>query len=248
MRTKSAIFYAANEPIRVEEGGARPTAAPRGAGAGRGDGRLPQRLPRRGRTQRHALPLRDGTRGGGGRGGAGAGRERVRARRPRGVSRSGRCAAGASIAAAAAPTSATASWRRWGGAWTARPASTRSTGNRCCTGRRPSRSTPVVPEWELVKVTDAVPIERLASLGLRRDHGGRGRWCAPPRCGAGSTVAVWGCGGVGLNVVQGAAIAGARRIIAIDLAPAQAGVRDAVRCDRHDQLRRRWTPWRRYGS
>jgi S-(hydroxymethyl)glutathione dehydrogenase / alcohol dehydrogenase len=33
----------------------------------------------------------------------------------------------------------------------------------------------------------------------------------------GSTVAVIGCGGVGLNVVQGAAIAGASKIIAVDL-------------------------------
>jgi Zn-dependent alcohol dehydrogenase len=33
----------------------------------------------------------------------------------------------------------------------------------------------------------------------------------------GSVVAVIGCGGVGLNVIQGAALAGARKIIAIDL-------------------------------
>ncbi|MBI5618064.1 MAG: Zn-dependent alcohol dehydrogenase [Gammaproteobacteria bacterium] len=33
----------------------------------------------------------------------------------------------------------------------------------------------------------------------------------------GSTVAVFGCGGVGLNVVQGARIAGAKQIIAVDL-------------------------------
>ena len=33
----------------------------------------------------------------------------------------------------------------------------------------------------------------------------------------GSTVAVIGCGGVGLNVVQGAAIAGASKIVAVDL-------------------------------
>jgi len=32
----------------------------------------------------------------------------------------------------------------------------------------------------------------------------------------GSTVAVFGCGGVGLNAIQGAAIAGAERILAID--------------------------------
>lgn len=33
----------------------------------------------------------------------------------------------------------------------------------------------------------------------------------------GSTVAVFGCGGVGLNVIQGARIAGAAKIIAVDL-------------------------------
>ena len=38
---------------------------------------------------------------------------------------------------------------------------------------------------------------------------------------AGETVAVVGCGGVGLNVVQGAAIAGAGRIIAVDRDPAK---------------------------
>jgi Zn-dependent alcohol dehydrogenase len=35
----------------------------------------------------------------------------------------------------------------------------------------------------------------------------------------GDTVAVFGCGGVGLNVIQGAALSGAGRIIAVDLAP-----------------------------
>lgn len=33
----------------------------------------------------------------------------------------------------------------------------------------------------------------------------------------GTTVAVIGCGGVGLNVIQGAALAGARQVIAVDL-------------------------------
>jgi S-(hydroxymethyl)glutathione dehydrogenase/alcohol dehydrogenase len=35
----------------------------------------------------------------------------------------------------------------------------------------------------------------------------------------GATVAVWGCGGVGANVVQGARLAGARRIVAVDVHP-----------------------------
>jgi S-(hydroxymethyl)glutathione dehydrogenase/alcohol dehydrogenase len=37
----------------------------------------------------------------------------------------------------------------------------------------------------------------------------------------GETVAVIGCGGVGLSAINGAAIAGAGRIIAIDMAPAK---------------------------
>ncbi len=37
----------------------------------------------------------------------------------------------------------------------------------------------------------------------------------------GSTVAVVGCGGIGLNVIQGARLAGAERIIAVDLQPSK---------------------------
>ncbi len=40
---------------------------------------------------------------------------------------------------------------------------------------------------------------------------------------AGSTVAVWGCGGVGLNIVQGARLVGARRIIAVDVVASKEG-------------------------
>ena len=38
----------------------------------------------------------------------------------------------------------------------------------------------------------------------------------------GDTVAVFGCGGVGLNVIQGAALCGASRIIAVDLVDVEA--------------------------
>ena len=41
------------------------------------------------------------------------------------------------------------------------------------------------------------------------------------RVGPGQTVVVIGCGGVGLNVIQGAKIAGASRVIAVDLNPAK---------------------------
>ena len=76
----------------------------------------------------------------------------------------------------------------------------------------------VVPEWDLVKVTDEVPIERLASLGCAVTTG-VGAVVRTAQVTAGSTVAVWGCGGVGLNVIQGAEIAGAARIIAVDIVP-----------------------------
>ena len=36
---------------------------------------------------------------------------------------------------------------------------------------------------------------------------------------AGATVAVFGLGGIGLNVIQGAKLVGARRIIGVDLNP-----------------------------
>ncbi|MEM7106115.1 MAG: Zn-dependent alcohol dehydrogenase [Bacteroidota bacterium] len=58
---------------------------------------------------------------------------------------------------------------------------------------------------------------------------------------AGSSVAVIGCGGVGLNVIQGARIAGAERIIAIDLMPSrlemarQFGATHAIQPDRDDK-------------
>jgi len=75
----------------------------------------------------------------------------------------------------------------------------------------------VVPEWNLVKVQNDIPIEKLASIGCAVVTG-VGAVVNTAQVKEGSTVAVWGCGGVGLNVIQGAAIAGASKIIAIDVA------------------------------
>ncbi|MBM3959077.1 MAG: Zn-dependent alcohol dehydrogenase [SAR202 cluster bacterium] len=75
----------------------------------------------------------------------------------------------------------------------------------------------VVPEWTLVKVRDDVPIEKLASIGCAVVTG-VGAVVNTAEVKPGSTVAVYGCGGVGLNVIQGAVIAGASRIIAVDIA------------------------------
>ncbi|MGH8686442.1 MAG: zinc-binding dehydrogenase [Burkholderiales bacterium] len=67
----------------------------------------------------------------------------------------------------------------------------------------------------LVKIDSKVPLDRaaLVSCGVTT---GVGAVFNTAKVEPGSSVAVFGCGGVGLNVVQGAAIAGAERIIAID--------------------------------
>ena len=73
----------------------------------------------------------------------------------------------------------------------------------------------VVPEEGAVPVGDDVPFDALATVGCAVVTG-VGAVTAAARAPRGSIVAVIGAGGVGLNVVQGAAIAGCERIIAID--------------------------------
>ncbi len=68
----------------------------------------------------------------------------------------------------------------------------------------------------LVKVDDDLPLDRLALIGCGVTTG-VGAVLNTARIEAGSVVAVFGCGGVGLSAIQGARIAGARRIIAVDV-------------------------------
>ncbi|MBL7486816.1 Zn-dependent alcohol dehydrogenase [Frankia sp. AgB1.9] len=72
-----------------------------------------------------------------------------------------------------------------------------------------------VHEWSLVKVDTDLPAEQLALIGCGVATG-VGAALNTARVRPGSTVAVIGCGGVGQFVVQGARIAGASRIIAVD--------------------------------
>lgn len=73
----------------------------------------------------------------------------------------------------------------------------------------------LVHENAVAKVDHSLPLDRAALLGCAVTTG-LGAVFRSARVRAGSTVAVIGCGGVGLNVIQGAKIAGARRVIAID--------------------------------
>lgn len=74
----------------------------------------------------------------------------------------------------------------------------------------------LVHEHALVKVRDDMPFPQAALLGCGVTTG-VGCVHNTAKIEVGSTVAVIGCGGVGLSVVNGAAIAGASRIIAIDM-------------------------------
>ncbi len=74
----------------------------------------------------------------------------------------------------------------------------------------------VVPSISAVKIDKEIPLKSAALLGCGVQTGvGAATNTASIR--KGDTVAVIGCGGVGLNVIQGARIAGAERIIAIDM-------------------------------
>ena len=73
----------------------------------------------------------------------------------------------------------------------------------------------LVHEHAVVKVREDVPFEQLALIGCGVTTG-LGAVLNTARVEPGSTVAVIGCGGVGLNCIQGALLAGAGRIIAID--------------------------------
>ena len=74
----------------------------------------------------------------------------------------------------------------------------------------------VLPEKAVLKIPDDLPLERAALLGCAVITG-VGAVVNAAQVRPGRTVAVFGCGGVGINVVQGAILAGAEKIIAVDL-------------------------------
>jgi Zn-dependent alcohol dehydrogenase len=78
----------------------------------------------------------------------------------------------------------------------------------------------VVPARTAVKVDPSLPLTELALMGCAVMTG-VGAVLNTARVRPGDTVAVVGCGGVGLNVVQGARIAGAATIVAVDVVEAK---------------------------
>jgi S-(hydroxymethyl)glutathione dehydrogenase/alcohol dehydrogenase len=74
----------------------------------------------------------------------------------------------------------------------------------------------VVPESACVKIRPDAPLDKACLVGCGVMTG-IGAVLNTAKVEEGATVAVFGAGGVGLNVIQGALLAGASKIIAIDL-------------------------------
>jgi S-(hydroxymethyl)glutathione dehydrogenase/alcohol dehydrogenase len=81
----------------------------------------------------------------------------------------------------------------------------------------------VVPERGAIRIDPEIPLDRAALLGCGVQTGvGAAITSAAVR--AGTTCAVWGAGGIGLNVIQGCVLAGARQVIAVDTSPFKLGL------------------------
>ena len=78
----------------------------------------------------------------------------------------------------------------------------------------------VIPERAVLKIPNDFPLDKAALLGCGVITG-VGAVFNAARVKPGSSVAVFGTGGVGVNVIQGAAIAGAEKIIAVDILPSK---------------------------
>ncbi|MEM7611335.1 MAG: S-(hydroxymethyl)glutathione dehydrogenase/class III alcohol dehydrogenase [Pseudomonadota bacterium] len=76
----------------------------------------------------------------------------------------------------------------------------------------------VVPEIALAKINPEAPLDRVCLLGCGVTTG-IGAVLNTAKVEPGASVAVFGLGGIGLSVVQGAVMANAGRIIAIDVNP-----------------------------
>jgi S-(hydroxymethyl)glutathione dehydrogenase / alcohol dehydrogenase len=76
----------------------------------------------------------------------------------------------------------------------------------------------VVPASLAVRVRRDVALDTIALVGCAVLTG-HGAVVHTAQVNEGATVAVWGCGGVGANIVQAARLAGAVQIVAVDVRP-----------------------------
>ncbi len=98
----------------------------------------------------------------------------------------------------------------------------------------------VLPEIALAKVNKAAPLEEVCLLGCGVTTG-MGAVMNTAKVEAGATVAIFGLGGIGLSAIIGATMAGASRILAIDINDSkfelarQLGATDCINPREHDR-------------
>ncbi|PZC44734.1 MAG: S-(hydroxymethyl)glutathione dehydrogenase / alcohol dehydrogenase [Chloroflexi bacterium] len=101
----------------------------------------------------------------------------------------------------------------------------------------------VVPESACIKLPQGFPLDQAALMGCSVPTG-VGAVINTAQVEAGSTVAVVGCGGVGLNIIQGARLVNAGKIIAVDISDGalkmaeRFGATDGVNSSKEDPVAR----------
>ena len=91
----------------------------------------------------------------------------------------------------------------------------------------------VLPEIALAKIREDAPFDKVCYIGCGVTTG-IGAVINTAKVEPGANVVVFGLGGIGLNVIQGARMAGANKIVGVDINPRAQGARREVR---HDALR-----------
>ena len=89
----------------------------------------------------------------------------------------------------------------------------------------------VLPEIAVAKIDPAAPFDKACYIGCGVTTG-VGAVVNTAKVQPGDNVVVFGLGGIGLNVIQGARMAGADRIVGVDINPDQGGVGPPLRDDR----------------
>ena len=91
----------------------------------------------------------------------------------------------------------------------------------------------VLPEIALAKIREDAPFDKVCYIGCGVTTG-IGAVINTAKVEPGANVVVFGLGGIGLNVIQGARLAGANMIVGVDINPARKALAEQVR---HDALR-----------
>ena len=85
----------------------------------------------------------------------------------------------------------------------------------------------VLPEIAVAKIREDAPFDKVFIVGCGVTTG-IGAVINTAKVEAGANVVVFGLGGIGLNVVQGARMAGAGMIVGVDLNPARERTREKI--------------------